>query len=394
MTNSNVPALTAIRRFSATDLGDLAAPRQGPCVSLFAPMVAAGPETRQNRIRFKNLVREADRLLEERYEMTPEARADLLAPFHLTLDNSDFWHRRSHGLAFYRSGDYCVLFQVPRQLRELAVVQDRFHVGPLLPLLTGDGRYSVLALSKNSVRLFECTRDTVAELDLGETPRSLAEAVGGERQESHLQLHTASGRRGGGEGAPVYHGQGGQDDSDAEIATFLERVARGVETRVAPGEPLVLASVDYLAALFRRESRHDRIVEDTLSGSPDRLSAAELHANAWEIARPLFHRDQQRALARFAARHGTGLTTAALEESLLAAVDGRVDTLFVARGIERWGLWDEDGRSIEPAAPTDSEARELREEAAIHTLRRGGVVFAIEPGEMPVEGAAAAILRY
>jgi hypothetical protein len=43
---------------------------------------------------------------------------------------------------------------------------DRFHLKPLLPLLTGDGRFYILALSQNQVRLLQGTRYSVRGLYL------------------------------------------------------------------------------------------------------------------------------------------------------------------------------------------------------------------------------------
>jgi hypothetical protein len=42
------------------------------------------------------------------------------------------------------------------------VVTDRFHIKPLLPLLSGDGRFYVLALSQSEVRLLQGTRYSVS----------------------------------------------------------------------------------------------------------------------------------------------------------------------------------------------------------------------------------------
>lgn len=73
-------AVRGIARFSSRDLDLLTAPSEGPCVSIYAPMVEAGPETRQNRVRFKNLLQGAEELLHKRYEMKAEARSELLEP--------------------------------------------------------------------------------------------------------------------------------------------------------------------------------------------------------------------------------------------------------------------------------------------------------------------------
>jgi hypothetical protein len=61
------------------ELESLMEHRGDPSVSIYAPMVKAGPETQQNPIRFKNLVREALDALQERGLEEKEAEA-LLAP--------------------------------------------------------------------------------------------------------------------------------------------------------------------------------------------------------------------------------------------------------------------------------------------------------------------------
>jgi hypothetical protein len=47
----------------------------------------------------------------------------------------------------------------------LVIVSERFHVKPLLPLLSGDGRFYVLALSQNEIRLLQGTRYSVEQVD-------------------------------------------------------------------------------------------------------------------------------------------------------------------------------------------------------------------------------------
>ena len=56
-------------------------------------------------------------------------------------------------------------------------VGERFHVKPLLPLFAGDGRYFVLALNLDNVRLLAGSHYSLAEMDLPDTPRSLEEAL-------------------------------------------------------------------------------------------------------------------------------------------------------------------------------------------------------------------------
>ena len=61
------------------ELKDLAENPKGPCVSIFMPTHFKGPETQQNPIRLKNLLREAEQRLVE-LEIRPAEARELLAP--------------------------------------------------------------------------------------------------------------------------------------------------------------------------------------------------------------------------------------------------------------------------------------------------------------------------
>ena len=64
------------------------------------------------------------------------------------------------------------------------MVDDRFHVSPLLPLIAGDGHFFVLALSQNQIRLLEGTRDRVEEVELPGVPLGVRDALQGEEVQS------------------------------------------------------------------------------------------------------------------------------------------------------------------------------------------------------------------
>jgi hypothetical protein len=151
-----------------TDLQRLAVGRHGPCVSVFLPTHRAGREVEQAPIRLKNLLRQATDALTFDGVRAPETDR-LLAPLRRLLDDRLFWQYQSDGLALFSRPGWWRSFRVPLDLPELAVVDDRFHVTPLLPLLpllAGDGHFFVLALSQNQIRLLEGTPDRMEEVDL------------------------------------------------------------------------------------------------------------------------------------------------------------------------------------------------------------------------------------
>jgi hypothetical protein len=192
------------------DLKQLVERQEGPCVSIYQPAHRAGPDTRsyaqQDPVRFKNLLREAEQRLRAGGVSTPAA-AELLQSSRRLLDDPVFWQYQADGLAVFVAQGAMRTFRVPVGFEELVVVAPSFHIKPLLPLLTGDGLFYVLALSQNEVRLLAGTRDHMGEVELPGAPRSLAEALRYDDPERQLQFHT--GTPGGGDRrAAMFHGQG------------------------------------------------------------------------------------------------------------------------------------------------------------------------------------------
>jgi hypothetical protein len=377
------------------ELESLMEHREDPSVSIYAPMVKAGPETQQNPIRFKNLVREALDALQERGLEEKEAEA-LLAPAIDLIDDNPFWQHQATGFAAFLSEGFVRWFRLPIEVRELAVVEDRFHLKPLLPLMSGDGRFYVLALSQKRVRLLEATHHSVREVDLGDLPTSLNDALGYEVEESHLQFHTGTRPSSGAPGSAVFHGQGGgEDDAKAEIHKFFNLLDNGVSDLLADKDaPLVLAGVEYLLPIYREVTDHGRVVEGGVAGNPDNLSADELHEKAWPLVEPVFSRAQEAATERFHDLLGTGQASKDFDDVVISAHDGRVETLFVALGTRRWGSYDPEKREVELSEGNGPGTEDLVDFAALQTLRKGGRVFAVSPDAVPDGEAVAAVYRY
>ena len=367
---------------------------RGPHVSLYAPMFKAGPDTRQNPIRYKNLLREARQALES-WELSAAQGDELLAPLESKIDDYEFWQHQEIGLAVFACAEFAASFRLPIEFGELCTVTDRFHLKPLFPLLSGDGRFHLLALSQNAVRLLECSRHSVREIELGdEVPRSLADALGHELTEQHLQFRTTS------RDEAIYHAQGaGEDDVKAEIAKFLGMLDEGVRQKThadggSAAPPLVLAAVEELAAMYRDKSGHKRILDEVVAGNPEHQSAESLQEAAWALVEPHFDKDRQEHVERFGQAKADGSGSSELGEVVIAADEGRVDTLFVARGIRRWGRVHTDERKVSEDDSHESGNEDLLDRAAVSTWRNGGTVYAVEPDSVPDEGTLAAIYRY
>lgn len=368
----------------------------GLCVSIFLPTVRAG-DTQQNKIRLKNLLRTAEQRLEEHEVRGPEA-AELLKPARELLDDQAWWEHQEEGLAIFLAKDVFKTFRLPIAFHELVAVEKRFHLKPLFALLNGDGHFYILSLTKKEIRLFSGDRFNVQEVDLGDMPSRFEEVMGNlTRRSTMFQAGSSNAVT----RSPIFPGHGlTEDDFKAETQKFFQLVDNNLEhlaVDIDRNAPFVLAGVEYLLPLFKESTGLPHVLEEGLTGNPEGLSLQELHAKAWEIVEPWFLKDQKKAGERFGDLQSTGRATFDIREILPAAHDGRVETIFTARGVRIWGTYDPETREIQFQEEQEAQhngSEDLIDRAAIQTYLNGGKVFAVEQQEVPQGNAAAAIFRY
>jgi hypothetical protein len=366
-------------------------------VSIYLPTHPTGREQQQDPIRFKNLLTQAETKLESLKLRRPEIDA-LLQPASDLLNDQNFWKHLRRSLAVFVGPDFFETYRMPYALDELVVVAERFHIKPLLPGISQDQAFNILALSQNQVRLLEGDRHEVWEIELENVPTSLQEALWADDPERQLQHHTSANAAGAGRaGASVFHGHGLPDkDKKTNLLRYFQIVDREIVNLIGTQVPMVLAGVDYLLPIYREASQHSRLVGEAVEGNPDEASPADLHTAAWPLVEPLFQSDRQEAEERFQKLTGSNssLASTKLAEIVPAAHQGRVEVLFAALGGQCWGSYDSQMHQIhlhDGYQPGDEDLVDL---AVVQTLQNGGTVYVREPGDMPAKSEAAAIYRF
>lgn len=377
------------------DIKQLANTAKSPCVSIFLPTHRIGSP--QDPIRFKNGLLAAEKKLYNLNLRKSEVE-DLLAPAENLLDRPLFWSRQSDGLAVFIAPGTFRVYRVPIDLPVLVAVGARFHMKPLLPMLTGDGSFHVLALSQGSVRLYEASRYSIREVDQEDIPSSLNDAIGYDVEQKSLQFHTMAPARGPArQRDAIYHGHGGNsNDSDLDLVKFLRSVDDGLTKLLSNSQiPLVVAAVDSIFSAFHRLSKHPYLVEECVKGSHEQLADHELHKKAWALVARYFRKEQDTSAIRFLTARETVLASDVLEVIVPAACNARIDTLFVSVDFQVWGKYDRQNEILE-VRDSDPESDDvgLLNLAAIQCLLNGGKVYAVEQDEMPVSGPVAALFRY
>ncbi len=365
-----------------------------PCISLYQPTHRSFPDSRQDPIRFRNLVKEAEESLRKAH--SPADVEALLEPFAALAGDESFWNRSLDGLAVLAAPGMFRVYRMQRTVPELAIVADSFHVKPLLRILQSADRYQILCVTRDEINLFEGNRDELDEIELGpDMPRTSKQVLGEEPEattERQERITSYSGRK----NAPLWHGFG---DAKDQVGTDTERFFRAVDRAVTetysnPSRlPLLLVALSENQAVFRRVSRNQWLMAGGLDADPKALTREELRARTWEIVQPHYLSRLESLVERFGETHGTGLGTDAPEAAARAAVAGRVETLLVEAERQLAGRIAANG-SIEWGDLAHPQLDDVLDDIASVTLRHGGEVVVVPAERMPTDTGLAAIFRY
>lgn len=372
----------------------LAATRRAPCVSIYMTTHAAGTQTREDPIRLRKLLSEAEgRLISSHGMRRDEAHAHL-EPVRALVRECFFERCRGKGVAFFLAPGMFQHFELELELRDAVHVGNAFYLRPLTSLLVGDGRFFVLAVSRHDVRLLEATRRSVREVPLPGAPRTLEQFLGfGQNPQRRLQAHT--GPRARGDPMSLFQGAAPEESAKHDLFRFFREIDCHVREALRDEHaPLVLATVDYMAPIYREANTYAHILEGHIPGSPAGERAEDLRDRALAVVEPIFAREIEDAIARYRRHAGSARTSPHLQDALTGAVAGRVEVLLFARDAERWGpLPREEGTTEIHDRPEPGDV-DLIDFAAARAILHGGKAFAIDRKKMPADGDVAVLFRY
>jgi len=375
-------------------ISNLATDHQPPCLSLYQPTHRSNPENKQDSIRFRNLVKDLETSLQQKYPAVKTCL--LLEPFEALTKDREFWNHTLDGLAVMGGPDLFQVYQIHRPVAEFAVVADSFHLKPLRRLLQSVDRYQILGFSLNKIRLFEGNRDVIDEIELvPSVPRTIEEALGYELTEPHL-----TGRPFGGTGqsnTAIHHGQGGKkDEVDIDTERFFRAIDRAVlENYSRPsGLPLMLAALPDHHNLFRRVSHNPFLMAEGIMVNPDAMSIDELQERAWQVVEPQYQAQLTALVEEYALANSKGLGSTDLVQIAHASVNGQIATLLIESDRQIPGRLDIQTGKIEFADLDHPQIDDLLDDLGEQVEKMGGKVMVISSERIPSQTGLAAIYRY
>jgi hypothetical protein len=307
-----------------------------------------------------------------------------------------FWQYQSGGLAVFLSSTLNRVYTLPMAFKELAVVADHFCVTPVIPLFAEDGRFCVLSLNQHAVKLYQCSRYSVAEVDLRQMPKSITDLLELNPGEKQLEFHGNTEAHAAGPGrAAMFHGHAeDSDEGKNNILQYFQKINKGINAVLGPtGGPLVLAGVDYLTRIYEKANTYPNLRGSIGIGTAE-LKPEELKEMAWKLVSPVFEAGEAASVQQFTQLEGTPRASNHLRTILKAAEEGKVATLMVSAKAQRWAFYDEASGILNMHKKPDLTDTELLDLCAIRTLHHGGQVYVMEPKKMPGAAPTAAIFRY
>ncbi len=365
-----------------------------PCLSLYQPTHRNRPDNKQDPIRFRNLVKQLEKSLLQKY-MEAEAQS-LLEPFEKLAADSEFWNHTLDGLVVFGGKSFSRVYRLQQTVPELSIVANSFHTKPLWHFLQSVERYHILGLSLRGIQLFEGNRDTLDEVDLEPgVPRTITEALGDELTDPHQTVASYGGV--GGASMPMHHGHGGKkDEADIDAERFFRAVDRALlEHHSRPsGLPLILAALPEHHHLFRKVSLNPFLLETGLNFNPDTVSIDELRIALWHVVEPHYFSRVAALVGEFEQAKANRLGSDDLASVAKAAAEGRVAMLLIETDRQVAGRLDPTTGIIEDADLDHPDVDDLLDDLGELVRKMGGRVVAISAQQMPAQTGLAAIYRF
>ena len=367
-----------------------------PCVSIFIPTDRAGKDVlnEKDRINLKSQWKKAVEILkkrgfgQEKIDAIGEPINDLLA------GDNNFWRQQSDGLAIFLADGFFEKFTLPVTFEAFVYVSDHFYLKPLIPMFNGDGRFYLLALQLDKVKLYEATRYTIGEVEVSDlTPDRLEDRVGYDYEEKSQQHQTQNSNI----GSTTFQGHGAaQRDDRNEILRFFRAVDKGLQ-KILNNEnvPLVVACQDSYFPIYKEASSYNHLYKEPVKGNPsDYESMLSLHAGALDVLEEHFSADREEKMKQFR-ELGPKRTSSAISEIIPAIYEGKVDTLFVQNREDIWGNYNENMTDVDVQDSPDHTNISLLNLAAVKVLEQGGKVYLTEREFMPEKSSKMnAVFRY
>lgn len=373
-----------IEKLNHEDLLRLTSVQDGPCISIYIPAMPG----KTMQIEYEALVRRASHLLS--FESREELRESLLEKLY-NFNPAEPLKEQEKGLAIFINKHWSGYFTAHHELPSKVVVSETFHLKPLLEDLQRRHIYRILVISAEEAVLLNCDGTT------GTEAHTFLFHQGQHSNTIHWKHQDES------ETAQIPHLKSnlrarGQQDNQFKRKTGVKLFLRWIEAKISKEEaykkiPLFIFTNEALFSSYKEVSHHPNPTLckiDSNKGVPRMESL--IHQANLQIQIDI---NKQKSLSALE------IDKLAKQKKILddllkisrAAIDGKIQTLFLRDNIEIWGQLHRKSAQITfHEKQMDSKDDDILDDIACEVIRHGGEVVVLTAKDMPTRSPAAAIL--
>lgn len=353
------------------------------CISIYIPTHRGGAETLngQDALSLKNQLKLIRNKLSEQGKSVREI-GKLVNPVQELVDDADFWRHQSGGLALFVSENIFEKYTVPVSFEPFNYLSSEFYLKPLFPLFNEYGYFFLLSLKKDEVKFYEGHKYGLTEIDVSDVvPSRLEDAVGYDYEQKQLQFRTQVGGN-----QLSFYGHGHSDTKDDnELLVFFREIDRGIMTKLHDQQqpPLLLCCLEHYYPVYLQAATHRNIFPQHIPYNPADLDRRSMHEKAWELLEPHFEQGLHNRKERFLIGIDKGKASSNIREIIPAAVAGRIDTLFLEKNSDVFGVYDLTTGGISIQEQQNLANVSLTNLAAKKVYEQGGYIYLLGKHEMP-----------
>lgn len=367
----------------------------GPYITIYMPTHDSGtpPNSNEDKIRLKNLMRQAIDMLSESERRTIEPK--ITETLNAMVGDAGFWKSQTSGLLICLNDQIIRSYNLPTDTEECVDVNnDQFYLAPIYGLLEDQQSYYVLAMSQHNPMLFAAEDGSFSLMEIGlpeslEAGLNIDELVLGREQQRSMG------------GSDSYNGRGGvKDQADENRAKYWKLLDSTIVSKVDTKKMLILAGTDSEVAEYKEHSNYSNLASGHVQGSFSKAQIADMQAAAdimidAELTEAA-HTKTVQEYRRIKGETRGARTIEDVSELQQAALSGRIETLLVAMTRRTRDTIRNDTKNVTMLSfPASDMARRTIQIAASAVRRAGGRIVNIAMDAMPVPGKPAlAILRY
>jgi hypothetical protein len=358
-----------------SDIRQLQAVTQSPCVTISLPTHRTAPDNLQDHIRVKNVVVQAtERIISDygKREVAP-----ILLRLEQLVSEIDY-QTNLDGLVLFVNHDIARRFVLAFSVPERVVVDDTFYTRDLVYGFNRTTHYWLVTLSENATRLFRATNDALEEVRNFGFPMEHTGAGGLASLPDGIGVHRSALR-------------------DEKHRQFFRDVDAGVTAaRVQELLPVAVVGVDRFVAFYQEVSSHAAAIIATVKGSHDTTTTHQLAQLVWPIVKHQSEAAVSQALNELEIAVSGQRTISSVGEVWRVSNEGRAKHLFVERDFQYPARVDATGLQLTPVddATAPGVLDDAVDEIITQVMNTGGQVTFVEPGTLHDHQHIAIITRY